>query len=461
MIIGIMFRDHVIAAPARVLALTLSSAVLVAGLSSSALAGTFTRPARLPTSEGWTFALNDSGTAVATNGSRVYEVGRRGHLIHSWPLRVPGGYEPEVGSLVLDDRGRIAAGLRYDDHSESGSEYNPGCCAHAAVATWILGEAPAIAQELVASGAQAQYGNDSIGAPQVAIGTTSVTALWSAGGSGSTLAPAGESNLNEAFGPFGSTLDTQRLLTVREGIQAVHLGLDAAGKPVAAWRADGVQIEAARGDSAGAITQLSRPVTLPPDEPKNVIPEDGDLAEGNEFVTDSRGDTLFAYTGGFSHSLPVLTLLSVDGGTFRPVTDIGRAPSNHEPPFPAPGPGGSVLVLWRCLSCTYLEGRVGSIRGPLTPFRVPTENDLGTDTAFIAGPGHIVAIYPGNDGRLLARMIIDGRPLGQPRPVSPPGCGELGSGGDDEPPITTNQHGEAIFWCSSGGENAYLMRYRP
>ncbi len=460
MIIGIVLRDHVLRAPARILALTISSAALVAGLSSSARAGTFTRPVRLPTAYAWTFALNDRGTALATNGSRVYEVGRRGHLVRSWPLRVPGGYEPEVGSLVLDDRGRIAAGLRYLDGSEAGSEHDSGCCAHDAVASWTLGQMPPIAQELITPGTETRYGNDSMGAPEVAIGPTSVTALWSAGYPGEA-APAGESTLDEAFGPFGGVLEVQRLLSAPNGMPAVHLGTGASGRPVASWRANGDQIQAGRTDSAGAITQLSRPVTLPPDEPKNVIPEDGDLAEGNEFVTDSRGDTLFAYTGGFSHSLPVLTLLSVDGGTFRPATDIGRAPSNHEPPFPAPGPGGSVLVLWRCLSCTYLEGRVGSIRGPLTPFRVPTENDVGTDTAFIAGPGHIVAIYPGNDGRLLARMIIDGRPLGPPRPVSPPGCGELGSGGDDEPPITTNQHGEAVFWCSSGGENAYLMRYRP
>ncbi len=317
----------------------------------------------------------------------------------------------------------------------------------------------AIAQELITPGTETRYGNDSMGAPEVAIGPTSVTALWSAGYPGEA-APAGESTLDEAFGPFGGVLEVQRLLSAPNGMPAVHLGTGASGRPVASWRANGDQIQAGRTDSAGAITQLSRPVTLPPDEPKNVIPEDGDLAEGNEFVTDSRGDTLFAYTGGFSHSLPVLTLLSVDGGTFRPATDIGRAPSNHEPPFPAPA--GWVGVGALALSVLHLS-RGASREHPRPADAVPcsTENDVGTDTAFIAGPGHIVAIYPGNDGRLLARMIIDGRPLGPPRPVSPPGCGELGSGGDDEPPITTNQHGEAVFWCSSGGENAYLMRYRP
>ena len=119
--------------------------------TSSALAGTFSRPVLLPEKAGeeapWHFAVNDRGQAVAVTpaagGARVYAIGASGRVGRSWLVRLPGGYGPSEESVALDDRGRIAVAISYSDGSVvAHEEHENGCCMHVAIATWHLGTPP-------------------------------------------------------------------------------------------------------------------------------------------------------------------------------------------------------------------------------------------------------------------------------------------------------------------------------
>ena len=269
---------------------------------ASACAGTFTRPVLLPSSEreslwsSWVFAMNSRGGAIATNGLRVYEVGPRARLGRSWPLRVEGGFAPRSLTLTLDDRGRVLAGLVYGDGSGSRPDpehEGPPCCAHVALTSWQLGTPPPVAEPLQAVGAATDVTTPPLEPPQIAIGPTAVTALWS-----------DEGNLYEAFGRFGGQLEIGQL-GVPAWVVAVHLAPGPHGGPIAAWRTtEGLQ--AARVNRAGAVTDISR-LTRLPDFGGDL--EGGVVLEDHEFSTNPEGDTTFGYaTNGFGQAGTVKAL---------------------------------------------------------------------------------------------------------------------------------------------------------
>jgi hypothetical protein len=430
-------------------------------LPTVVLAVGFTRPVGLPSTGRWLFALNDRGHALAASGNLVYPVDSSGRLGRPWRLTAPGGLPAYVGSIVLDDSGRVAAGLLYSDNTREGGYHEAGCCAHVGVASWLLGARPPVVQVLQPATDNASYANGALGVPEVVIGPTAVTALWSAGGIGGYGSGPIEANLDEAFGPFGGPLQIRQMMSVPRGIQSVHLALDRTGDPVAAWRDDINELHSARGLSSGVLPSAS---------PARRIPgiarggeEEAEVAEGNEFSSDRRGDTVFAYVPGpFELRGRLMTMTSVDGGRFSAPRTIARAGREHNAPNVVAGGHRSLLAFWSCIAetreCSRAWGRRAGIFGPLgAPFEVGGEPE-----GLIDSHGGSVVAYDGNSA-IEAITAQPGKLFGRPRHVSPSGreC-LLGTGGDDEPPPAASQNGAAIFYYTCDGyAHSYLVRYAP
>jgi hypothetical protein len=139
----------------RMVVASLLLVACVAATSSSAAAGTFSRPVRPPSGHGyiipWLLAINDRRQAVASTGNLVYEIARSRKLSRPWRMTTPDGhFGPSVGSIALDDRGRIAVGMVYSDETDIPEDlaHNYICCSHVAVASWRLGATPPAGQVL-------------------------------------------------------------------------------------------------------------------------------------------------------------------------------------------------------------------------------------------------------------------------------------------------------------------------
>lgn len=438
-------------------------------LPTTALAGSFTRPVRLPAVGEWVFAVNDRGQALGAYGDLVYPVERSGRLGRPWKVTVSGGFAAIVGSLVVDDRGRVAAGLVYSDKSvpRGEGEYgSPACCERAAVASWKLGTKPPVAHVLASPG-QSYYYESGRAAPRVVLGPTAVTALWGVGETSPSGAPPvpggepGEAQLYEAFGPFGGQLQTRELVSFPKGVQSVHLALDRAGDAVAAWRDDEYDLGVDRGARSGA---------LPPPAPGQSIAgivrtdEDGQFAEeGNEFSNDDRGDTVFAYASTtFGHKGKLLTMTSVDGGRFGAARAIARLQREHDPPTVVLGGDRSFLALWECASpsseCGSTWERRGSIFGALS---APFELSGFEADGFVDARGGSLIAY--RRARVVEAIVAQpGQPFGPPHRLSSANECELGAGTDNEPPPASSANGAAILYYTCGGlERSYLVRYTP
>jgi hypothetical protein len=84
----------------------------IAGLpSATAVAGSFSKPVRLPTKdEEWQFAINNQGEAVGVHGSTadavVVQLDRSGRISHSWLVQAPAytnGVNPSI-ALGFDNK---------------------------------------------------------------------------------------------------------------------------------------------------------------------------------------------------------------------------------------------------------------------------------------------------------------------------------------------------------------------
>jgi hypothetical protein len=431
------------------------SGALAALLPTVVLAHGFSRPARLPSGQGpWLFAVNDRGQALAATSDLVYPIERSGRLGPPWQLAVPGGFSDGVTSLVLDDRGRVAAGLAYGDGSfvPEDSAHNVGCCAHVAVGSWQLGTTPPIAQVLAPPTDHRRYSN--VGAPQLVIGPTAVTAIWSAGGGVDPLGAPLESHLDEAFGGFGQPLQAAELLSVPKGIQSVHLSLASNGDPVAAWREN--------TDELGTLVGL-RTGGLPSSARLQHVPGYDDASEGEEFSSDLQGDTVFTYlSGSFSSASRVMAMTSTAGSPFGRPRVIASIGAEAAEPTVVAGGHRSLLAFWTCIAltptCSKTWGRLMSIPGPRgAPFEVGAKPQ-----GFIDSHGRTVILYEGN-WAIEAITSQPGRPFGRPRRISPSHreC-QPGTGGNDEPPVATSRNGAAIFYFTCDGHaHQYLVRYAP
>lgn len=451
----------------RAIAFSITAAAL---LPATALAGSFTRPVRLPgTGGGWLFALNDRGQALATDGNLIYPVERSGRLGHPWKVTVPGGFKAYLGSLALDDRGRVAAGLIYSDESVppgEGEYGSPGCCARVAVASWKLGTKPPVAQLLVPPTDQNRWSNGELDAPSVVIGPEAVTALWGAG----DVSPTGyppypdaqpfAAQLDEAFGPFGAALEAKTMMSVSKGVQSVHLVLDPAGDPLAAWRDDLGELHSVRGRPGGALPSASQATII---SRGGAAESDSEFADGNEFSSDPQGDTVFAYIPSpFEKKGKVMAMTSVDGRPFGAPRTIASAGRQHGPPTVVAGGNRSLLVFTNCLAmvgeCSLERGRRTNIFGVHErPFGVG-----GASQAFIDSRGRSVIAFEG-DSAIEAITAEPRSPFGHRRRISPAGryC-RLGTGDEDEPPPASSPNGAAIFYYQCGeADDEYLVRYTP
>lgn len=430
---------------------------------TTALAGGFTRPVRLPSDgEEWVFAVNDRGQALAASGDLVYPVGRSGRLGRPWKVTVPGGFEADVGSLALDDRGRVAAGLVYGDGSVprgEGEHGSPGCCEHVAVVSWRLGTQPPVAQVLESPGQSYFYDTESV-APRVVVGPRAVTALWRDPAGPQGYGPEGEpeAQLYEAFGPFASALRTRMMVSVPHGVQSVHLALDRTGDPIAAWRDDLRMLHSVRGLPSGALPRSSQAVPIP--GVKNDEPET-EFAQGNEFSSDPQGDTVFAYVpGAFERESNVMAMTSVDGRVFDAPRTIAHTGREHDRVVVVAGGNRSLLVFTSCLAnvreCSPVLGRRANIFGShQLPFGVGREPQ-----AFVDSSGRSVIAFDGESTVEAITAEPEGA-FGHRQPISPAGC-QLGTGSDDEPPPASSQSGAAIFYFTCGGyDHQYLARYTP
>jgi len=141
----------------------------------------------------------------------------------------------------------------------------------------------------------------------------------------------GEAQLYDAFGQFSGRLHVRIMRSAPQGVQSVHLALDSAGEPIAAWRDDLEVLHSVRGGANGALPRASRDTLIP--HYRRVEP-DSEFAEGNEFSSDPQGDTVFSYiSGGFEKKSKVMTMTSLDGRPFGAPRAIADAGPEHDHPI--------------------------------------------------------------------------------------------------------------------------------
>jgi hypothetical protein len=374
-----------------------------------------------------------------------------------WRVNVPGGFEANIDSITLDDKGQAAVSLNYSDGSRVGVYKNPGCCSHVAVASWQLGAAPPVAQALEVPGTH-QYNEGELGAPAVAIGPSSVTAVWTAGAPmlEEVCRPC-DQQLDEAFGPFGGTLTAKQVIDASRGIQSVHLTLDRTGKPVAAWRDNSDDLDTARGDYAGELARAAPPTRIPGYE-------EGDFLEDTEFTSDLNGHVVFGYVRQQGRRDSVVVMTSVDGSRFGSPRTIARVHPEPGALTVVAGGQGSLLAFWSCgpySERSSLTGRRGRIFGALeAPFSVQFEPHDSEPQGFIDSRGRAVLVYDREVGHedlsvLEAITAEPERPFGLPQRISR----SLKECKLEQ--AASSPSGTAIFACEQHAEQAYLLRYTP
>jgi hypothetical protein len=323
----------------------------IAGLpSATAVAGSFSKPVRLPTKgEEWQFAINNQGEAVGVHGSAkgavVVQLGRSGRIAHAWLVKAPIHTEWVDPYVALGDRGRIAVGILYDDgQQEPSHEYHggPGCCDHVAIASWKLGEQPPVAQAVsplltAATGTTHQPYSPIL----MTIAGSTITALWARGYQPEYSEPE-EAQIEEAFGQVGKPLQTKKLLTVPHGFAYLDLHLEPDGKPVASWIDDGDTIRTVTGSLTGAFSTPIRFQHIPKVSETEIA-----QAEAVGFTHDDEGDTIFAYlTGGLGGPKKLMMMTSFDGGLFSRPHEVASLPAETDEASLVAGGRRSLLALW-------------------------------------------------------------------------------------------------------------------
>ena len=432
-----------------------------------ALAATFTKPVLLPgrgsEERAWHFAVNDRGQAVAVTGSPhgtlIYPIRSSGRIGRPWLLRIPGGYSPDAESVTVDDRGRIAVALTYDDGSYvPKEEHDVGCCLHAAIATWQLGAQPPMAQVISLPDEPQAPSLGELEVPQVVIGPHAVTALWTTGGASDNLGDVYAGNVDEAFGPFGSTLRSSVLIRAPHGIAAFHLALASNGRPVASWISNRRhRLGSVIGSPTGALPSPTHTQTVP------------HLSIEVGLSSDIRGTTAFTYWG-TNHTL--MMMVSNAGGHFYgPRTLVRAVPTGGDAKVVLGG--GELLATWGCLEPStrcqnHAHARRGSLSGSLgRVFTLPEQT--GNPAGFIDKQRRTVLVYDSPDG-IAAITASAGGAFSHAQQVAR----HLRQCGLDDDSATYNVHSlqEEPSYAASANGNAivgvrceelseYLVRYTP
>ncbi len=239
----------------------------LAMLTGVALAGRFSTPVRLPGEEvpEWHFAINGHGRAVAArlgeehgHGEvQVFPVRRSGHLGHPWQLAIPEWAPPQPAPAVALDGNRIAVAIDVEEHAPEGGGDSSGSDEHVAIASWQIGRRPPALQVLTPRRDESNYPEGELSHPEIIIGPSAVTALWTAGGRSpepeERLEPA---RVDEAFGSAGAPLHAIRLRSITDGRGAItHLALAPDGNPIASWVDGHGRLATVRGGPTGALGQ--------------------------------------------------------------------------------------------------------------------------------------------------------------------------------------------------------------
>jgi hypothetical protein len=462
-----------------------SIAVLVgscalAASAAPARAGTFSPPFPLPHGHEWHFAVNDRGEGGAVTASNTgpvfYPLSPKGGIGAPTPLLIPEtllmSYPPLEGSVAIDDRGRVAVGLLFKDATEPPSEVEhggTGCCGRVALASWLLGAPPPVAQLLSPkqsprSGRRHQV----FEAPGVVLGPSATTMLWTREEEPRPFEPperpsegeANETQVEEASGADVNRLGLRTLITAPAGVALTHLSLDPSGHPIASWLEWGDRLLSVRGDRTGA---LDGPIRVRP------IPR---LTVAEGFANNGQADHVFAYFSDFHNRewSRLMIMSSRDGGRFGAPRRIALIHNAIEATLA--GRGRSLVAVWDRSHNFVDEGHLYVARGDVTGrFRPPQA--LGTGSlphVFVDSHRTTVIVYrrpvPGAPGEMeiVAVTARPGHRFGAPRRLSP-GLREV-EGINGAPlgssPITPSPDGHAAFDITcEAGQRDYLIRYSP
>jgi hypothetical protein len=461
----------------RRLLLPIGIATLILLSPSSALAGRFSAPVRIPTSESiWDFAINTRGEAVAVqgagNGLRLYSLGTGSSFERAWPLEVARGYSLGTGSesVSYGDSGGVALGLSYFDSNEPispGPHGPPRCCLDAAIASWQLGDEPSRVQELTPRLGPDDGFERAPGLPLVLVRRSSVTALWTVGGNGEPP-EQGPATLREGFGSIGRPLQVHTLATVPNGIDDDILTRSAQGLPLAAWLDDDRELHVATGTANGALKRSRRAQSVRRDTNQ----------ESFGFTTDGVGDIIFWYVkAGSSGRNELFLRTSRNGGAFSRPQLLAKTPGRIWNASVLAGEGRSVLALWEWKHHEqgYLGAAFGRIgRTLVRSATVPVGQAGGAAVGFVGGSEAFV-IYrrwlagegPGGDLNFQLKIIGDrpGRSFHRPRPfvsgLKTCGIDSAAEVYEGEVTIVTSPTGYAILDLVCDGGDEYLVRYTP
>jgi hypothetical protein len=365
--------------------------------------------------------------------------------------------------------------LIYNDRTSppgEGEHASPGCCERAAIAGWRLGEQPPVAQSLSPKlGVEAGYRNPP-SLPSIALGRSSVTAIWTVGGAGEKEHP-GEAKLEEAFGQVGRPLHIATLMTAPEGIPYYTLTTTRGGDPIAGWVDDTNKIRIVTGEPNGALRHSRRAQDVhglvEPDQPTYALTGDG-------FTTHADGQIVFSYLSGTSEVVTegprkLLMIVSKNGQPFGSARVVTVVPPESQSSVVLAGGDGSVLGLWEWWNPQFDNFTRASLGGLASPFAKPVA--VGEDpVGFVGGRGEAVVVYrarlPGYSPEGLFNFRLDvvtarpGHSFGKPRPLAPklPGCGLDTDGEGEQQPIATSSNGYAILYLTCEDGSQYIIRYK-
>jgi hypothetical protein len=453
----------------------------VIGVVCSAASGaSFSRPVQLPgLLEGWNFVMAPDGEAVAVraseHGAIVYPLGSSTTLGPPVRVTVVGDYGLSLSHGVLDDRQRLALAFTYFDHTEepSGEPHGgEGCCDRVAIASWRLGEPVPTAQTLTPKLDGVAHAYQEPSRPEIVLGPTSLTALWTLGASEfeESYEGGGPVRLQEAFGPFGGPYDTQTLMSAPGGIWDYALTTASDGRPLASWVDDGNELRTVAGLRTGALHHSHRVQPLPGLANESSVAKESSFG----FTTNNRGETLFAFqTSRRDGKSRLLMVTSRDASPFSRPRLIHTIPPEIPTGKVLLGPQGTLLASWDHWTRESRNGiqedvsrfAVGGLSGPFGPsIRVPAFP--GEPVGFVGGKSEAVVIFRHYEKRgflLDAILAYRGHPFGKPHLLDPGlfNCGIQYGGDSLLEPIESGPDGNAILLITCEDKRQYMIRYTP
>ncbi len=470
------------------LALAVGSTLTVV-VAAPASAG-FSAPVFVGSSQagsGWdasSLAVNDAGEAVAAYPEEVSQwcsgeprpqpgglvlqaLGRTGTVGPPESVRVPGWFGGGVGSMSLDDAGRVAVGATFSDWtSPSGCEpHSFGCCSRVAVTTWRLGHGPPRLAVLAPRRTRLEEAaTEALGTPSVLVDRGTVTAVWPVGvPEGGGVGPE-RSFIEEAHGPFGGRLRGAVLATAGGNLGTV--GLFDLGGPFAFWIStyngydsharkvvETTVLHTATGPPGGFLTRLQHGFGVPDSEADVVKDGDGDVVIGMDVLQEPHArESYLIFRKPPRGRFGLRERLQVGGQVERASIAAG---------------GRDTVILVE----QHYDGGVYVRRGSLNaPFGAPVylggtspEADQQPEV-FVDRRGRAVVVFTrrqhGLPTEVVAATALPGRAFSNARAIAPslPGCEAVPAEGPAR--ATTSDDGHAVILIACD-ERRYVVFYSP